>query len=148
MALINRVRRVYTASTILAVTLFAFHSFVLVETGHLLLKYDLPLIHFLGMHISDTLLLLTAFAILYVTHFLESVAWALLFLRIGEFKSLDDAIYFTGTSLTALGYGDITLKGPWRRLGPVMATNGILLYGCSTAFLFMVIHKVWLNAGS
>jgi hypothetical protein len=45
--------------------------------------------------------------------------------------------------LTALGYGDLVLRAPWQRLGPVMATNGILMYGCSTAFLFLIIQRVW-----
>jgi len=129
----------------LALALFAFHAFVLVETAHLLQELNIPLVQFMGLHISDTLLLLSAFFVLYCTHVLEALVWGLFFIKIGEFRTLDDAVYFTGTSLTTLGFGDVTLKHPWQRLGPVMATNGILLYGCSTAFLFLVIHKVLLT---
>lgn len=38
-----------------------------------------------------------------------------------------------------LGYGDIVLR-------PLMATNGLLMFGCSTAFLFSVIQHIWFRS--
>jgi hypothetical protein len=81
--------------------------------------------------------------ILFCTHMVEAWAWGAFFRLLGQFASIGEAIYFSGTSLTALGYGDLVLRAPWQRLGPVMATNGILMYGCSTAFLFLIIQRVW-----
>ena len=46
---------------------------------------------------------------------------------------------------TTLGYGDILLKYPWRHLGTLIAITGVLMFGCSTAFLFVVLHEVWLH---
>jgi hypothetical protein len=46
-------------------------------------------------------------------------------------------------SITTLGYGDILLKYPWRHLGTLIAITGVLMFGCSTAFLFVVMHAVW-----
>ena len=51
--------------------------------------------------------------------------------------------YFAGTSHTTLGYGDLVLKKPWRSLGPIPAINGLLTYGCSTAYLFLVLQNIW-----
>ena len=44
-----------------------------------------------------------------------------------------------------LGYGDVVLKKPWRSLGPISAINGLLTFGCSTAFLFLVLQSIWQN---
>jgi len=50
---------------------------------------------------------------------------------------------FSATSVTTLGYGDIVLPKPWRQLGPLIAIHGVLLFGCSTAFLFVILQRVW-----
>jgi hypothetical protein len=52
-------------------------------------------------------------------------------------------IYFSATSATTLGYGDVVLSRPWRQLGPLIAIHGVLLFGCSTAFLFVILQHVW-----
>jgi hypothetical protein len=41
-----------------------------------------------------------------------------------------------------LGYGDVVLQPPWRILGPSVAISGTLMFGCSTAFLFLILQKV------
>lgn len=142
MVSISHVRRVYAGSILLAGILFAFHGLVLMETGRILVEIQPVVMDLLGARVGRPLLVLAAFMILFCTHMVEAWAWGLMFRRNGQFSSLGEAIYFSGTSLTALGYGDIVLRPPWQRLGPVMATNGILMYGCSTAFLFVVIQKV------
>lgn len=138
----HKIRITYFSSIALATGMFAFHSMVLIETGWVLTKITPYLLETFGIHLFGPLLILGAFLVLFTTHIAEAFAWGLFFRRIGEFKSLEESIYFAGTSLTALGYGDIVLRHPWQRLGPVMATNGILMYGCSTAFLFLIIQQL------
>jgi hypothetical protein len=47
---------------------------------------------------------------------------------------------------TTLGYGDIVMSPAWRMLGPMEATDGMLLFGVSTAMIFTVIHRMaWLR---
>jgi hypothetical protein len=128
---------------LLAAGLFAFHAFVLMETGKALIDVQADISRLLGHRLADPLVVFIAFTVLFVTHMAEAVAWGAFFRRLGQFGNFAEAVYFSGTSLTALGYGDLVLKRPWQRLGPVMATNGILMYGCSTAFLFLVIQKIW-----
>ncbi len=143
----NRVRQIYACSILLAGVLFAFHSLILIETGRLLVDAKPWMIDWVGPRFAEPVLVFVAFMILFCTHMVESWAWGGFFRLLGQFASIGEAIYFSGTSLTALGYGDLVLRPPWQRLGPVMATNGILMYGCSTAFLFLIIQRVWSFAG-
>ncbi len=139
----NRVRQIYACSILLAGFLFAFHSLVLIETGRLLVDAKPWVDDLVGLRFASPVLVFAAFMMLFCTHMLEAWAWGGFFRLLGQFDSIGEAIYFSGTSLTALGYGDLVLRPPWQRLGPVMATNGILMYGCSTAFLFLIIQRVW-----
>ena len=97
----------------------------------------------LGSEMGAPIVIASSFLVLFIAHLGEAAVWALLFMRSGQFENFGECMYFAGTSLTALGYGDIVLRVPWRGLGPVMATNGILMFGCSTAFLFVVIQHAW-----
>jgi len=136
-------RRVYFIGIALAAALFAFHTWVIFETALLIKLTAADAIRVVGVHVAGPLLILASFFILFITHLLEAAVWALLFWKIRQFPTFGEGMYFAGTSLTALGYGDIVLRAPWRGLGPLMATNGLLMFGCSTAFLFFVIQHIW-----
>ena len=78
-------------------------------------------------------------------HCIEIILWALAFLTLdlsGELQSLEEAIYFSFVTYTTLGYGDITLSGPWRIMSGIEAINGVLLAGWSTAALFALVQKI------
>lgn len=47
-----------------------------------------------------------------------------------EIRNYADALYFTVTTLTTTGFGDITLTGPWGR----MLSVGVMIFGV-TLFL-------------
>lgn len=128
---------------LLAAALFAVHTFVIFEMAFVLSKITDPLARLIGIHVAGPAIILSCFFLLFVIHLLESLVWAALFWRMRQFPSLGESLYFAGTSLTALGYGDVVLSPPWRGLGPIMAINGILMFGCSTAFLFFVIQRLW-----
>jgi hypothetical protein len=136
-------RSVYLIGILLATGLFAVHTMILFETAYVITSLAEPAKTEFGVHVAGPALILAAFMILFMTHFLEAAAWAVFFWKRNLIESFGKAIYFTGTSLTALGYGDVVLVPPWRGLGPIMATNGILMFGCSTAFLFFAIQRVW-----
>jgi hypothetical protein len=71
--------------------------------------------------------------------------WAMTYkvLEIPEFKTLEDAVYFSTVTFTTLGYGDIVLHDQWRVLSGIEAANGIVLLGWSTAFLFEVMTVLY-----
>jgi hypothetical protein len=69
--------------------------------------------------------------------------WAALYIGIGEFHSLEPALYFSVVAFTTLGFGDIILPLEWRLLSGLCAANGLLLFGLSAAFLVEFIRQMW-----
>lgn len=65
--------------------------------------------------------------------------WALFALEVGAWADLETAVYFSLTSYTTVGYGDVVLPPPWRLLGPLEAAVGVLMRGWSTGILVAVI---------
>ena len=76
-------------------------------------------------------------------HTIEAWAWAFIYLKLGEFKDLSKALYFSVVTCTALGYGDITLSERWRLLSTFEAMGGLLLFGASTAFLIGFMQTIF-----
>jgi len=60
---------------------------------------------------------------------------------LGCFSSLEESLYFSMVSFTALGFGDLTLPQEWRILSGMIAANGLVLFGLNTAFLIEVLHQ-------
>lgn len=75
-------------------------------------------------------------------HFLEIIAWALLFTWRGAMPDLSTAVYFSAVTYTTTGYGDIVLPERWRLAGAVEALTGILMCGWSTGFFFAVVNRI------
>jgi hypothetical protein len=61
--------------------------------------------------------------------------WALTFLALGLFHTLEPAVYFSLVSFTTLGYGDLLLPIEWRLLGGMAAANGLMTFGILIASL-------------
>lgn len=68
--------------------------------------------------------------------------WALAFVGLGVFDTLEPAAYFSLVSFTTLGFGDILLPIEWRILGGMAAANGLLNIGLYTALLVEVLRRV------
>lgn len=89
--------------------------------------------------------ILTLSAVMLVTlvgNFVQMVAWAVLFLVLGEFDDFRTALYHSGVNFATLGYGDIVMSERWRLLGPLEAANGILMFGVSTAVMTAAVFDV------
>jgi hypothetical protein len=77
--------------------------------------------------------------------------WAFTFWALGIFHDLEPSVYFALVAFTTLGYGDIILGPEWRLLGGMLAANGLLNIGMSTAILIEVMRQLranqseWLN---
>ena len=81
-------------------------------------------------------------SILLLLHLVEAGSWALFYRMSGSFADLETAIYFSMTSYTTVGYGDVVLPAPWRLLGPIEAAVGILMFGWSTAIIVAAITRI------
>ena len=64
------------------------------------------------------------------------------FSRSEPWRTSKSALYFSTTSFTTIGYGDVVLDRQWRLLGAIEGANGLLLFGWSTAFLFSVTGRL------
>ncbi len=76
-------------------------------------------------------------------HVIEIWIWAVFYFFIEEIPTFKTALYFSTSSFTTVGYGDLTLSEEWRLLGSLEAANGMILFGWSTAFIFTVIHRIY-----
>ena len=95
-------------------------------------------------HLVAELFLVARFiSALLLLHLSEAVVWALFYLFQGLFPTLEAAAYFSLTSYATLGYGDVVLAPPWRLLGPLEASVGVLVFGWSTGVLIAVLGKVY-----
>lgn len=89
-----------------------------------------------------TLLLIMVFAIIVLLHLAETAIWAAFYHRRGLFPDYETSLYFSLTSYTTIGYGDVRLPQRWRLLGCVEGISGVLLCGLSTAFVFVVVNAL------
>ncbi len=75
-------------------------------------------------------------------HTIEIWAYAVAFLVIGAIPDFESALYFSTTSFTTIGYGDVVLDHRWRLFGAIEGANGLLLFGWSTAFMLSIIQRL------
>ena len=61
--------------------------------------------------------------------------WALCLVLLDIFHDMETSVYFALVSFTTLGFGDITLSKDWRILSGLMAANGLIVFGLTTAIL-------------
>jgi hypothetical protein len=76
-----------------------------------------------------------------VLHLLQILLWAA-FYRWYCFPSWESAFYFSTTSYSTVGYGDVVLPSIWRTLGPTESLTGVLMCGLSASFLFAVVTRL------
>ena len=75
-------------------------------------------------------------------HTVEIWLYALLYFIQGALPDFESALYFSTTSFTTIGYGDLVLDKQWRLVSAIEGANGLLLFGWSTAFLFSVTARM------
>ena len=68
--------------------------------------------------------------------------WGALFVYLGEFDDLAQAIYHSAVNYTSLGYGGVVMGAKWKLLGPLEAMNGVLMLGMSAAALMAILREV------
>ena len=82
----------------------------------------------------------------FVAHVIEVWIWAIFYYSeasISEAPTLEAAVYFSTSSFTTVGFGDLVLSEDWRLLSSIEAINGMILFGWSTAFIFAVVRHVY-----
>jgi hypothetical protein len=97
-------------------------------------------IHKLGpFHTARLVVRLTT--VMVALHVLEILLWASCY-RWFCFPSWESAVYFSATSYSTVGYGDVTLLLKWRMLGPIESITGVLMCGISVSLLFAIATRL------
>jgi voltage-gated potassium channel len=82
---------------------------------------------------------------LLLLHLIEAGIWGSFFVVAGVLPDLDTAVYFSLTTYTTVGYGDVVLPVSWRLLGPFESAVGILMFGWSTGIMVTAITRIYGN---
>ena len=80
--------------------------------------------------------------VLLILHLLEAAVWATYYRLADLLPDMPTAMYFSLTSYTTVGYGDIVLPSS-RFLGPTEAGVGILMFGWSTGIIVTTITRIY-----
>ena len=76
-----------------------------------------------------------------VLHGSEILLWAG-FYRWRCLPSWDSAMYFSASSYSTLGCGDVSLPSSWHALAPLESVIGMLMCGISVSLLFAIVTRL------
>ena len=80
---------------------------------------------------------------LLLLHLAEISIWSACYWVGGMLPDFETAMYFSFTSYTTLGFGDVLLPKDWRLLGASEAAIGVLMLGWSTALIVAGLGRVF-----
>lgn len=89
-------------------------------------------------------LLIITVAGVFLAHIIQIWVWAFFYLYAADtLPDMESALYFSTSTFTTVGYGDLVLDRDWRLLSSFQSANGFILFGWSTAFIFEVMSKLY-----
>ncbi len=106
------------------------------------------------LHLPPRMRIIVILVAALVSHMAHIVIYALAFMgleRWGGFGTIDgpsghafdDAFYFSITSYTTLGIGDLFPTGQLRLLSGVEALNGLVMVGWTASLTYIYMEKFW-----
>jgi hypothetical protein len=97
------------------------------------------------LHLTSLFVVVMAVATLLVTalHAIEGIIWAFAYLGLGALPDIRSAMLYSLSAITAYGHAQIFLDPHWQMMGALEALNGLILFGLTTAFLFVLIQRIW-----
>ncbi len=91
--------------------------------------------------LSSIVLMVRFVTLIVCLHMLEILLWASFF-RWKCLATWESAFYFSATSYSTVGYGDVVLQQTWRLMGPVESVTGVLMCGLSAGFMFAIVTRL------
>ncbi len=90
-----------------------------------------------------SILLSSVFAMILLLHLGEITLWAVVYNQLGLLNDFRTSLDFSVGSYSTNSAPGIQLPGAWKLLGQLESISGPLLVGLSTAFLFLVMRKLF-----
>ena len=91
--------------------------------------------------VSSAVLMVRFVTLIICLQTLEIVLWAS-FYRWKCLPTWESAFYFSATSYSTVGYGDVVLRQTWRLMGPMEGITGALMCGLSASFMFAIALRL------
>ncbi len=88
-----------------------------------------------GNFISPSLVIVLVVLGLFAAHSVEIWIYAVLYIFLDVFEDFETALYFSTSTFTTVGFGEVVAGPKWRLLTAIESANGFILIGWSTAFL-------------
>jgi hypothetical protein len=81
-------------------------------------------------------------------HGIEGIIWATAYRLLGASMDNKSAMLYSLNALTSYGHEELHLAPHWKLMGALEALNGWILFGLTTAFLFTVVQRAWMQPTS
>jgi voltage-gated potassium channel len=126
---------------ILAAVTILFHSTGVVTVMKLIIRRKrlFPEGIMLSHPISTLIVLVLG---LLVLHIISMTIWATAYFVFDAFTDFETCLYFSMTSYSTVGYGDVVPGIQWRLLGPLEGIIGVLMLGLSTGVFVAASHRL------
>ncbi len=82
-------------------------------------------------------------SLLLALHVVEMTVWATAFAAAGVLADFETSLYYSLTSYTTVGYGDVVPSASWRLLGPIEAVVGVMMLGWSTSITVAAVQRIY-----
>jgi voltage-gated potassium channel len=129
-----------SAATVLVALTLLFQSAGMAALIHWVRSYLERGMHRFGVFRSGVLMVRFTSAII-ALHLLQILLWAG-FYRWTCFLSWEPAFYFSASTYSTVGSGDLLLPRMWRSLGAVESVTGVLMCGLSAGLLFAIVTRL------
>jgi hypothetical protein len=94
-------------------------------------------------HHHATLVIVSFVLFMFLAVVIDVWIWALVYWTLGAITFFEEALYFSTTSFTTIGYGDVLLTRDWRLLSAFEGANGMIIFGWTTALVIAVIQRFY-----
>jgi hypothetical protein len=75
-------------------------------------------------------------------HGIEALMWAVAYLLLGALPDHRAAVLYSLGAMTTFGNADLHLARHWQLMGVLEASNGWILFGLTTAFMFTIMQAI------